>query len=244
MISLDGLGNFHDRSRPFINGKGSFPQVSKSIDRLLEQDIRPDISITISNRNLDGLPDTVKYLLERDIPFSLNFYRENEYLSPVTDLRFANQKIIEAMRKAFDVIEKHLPPRNLLGAIMDRARLDKPHDFTCGMGQNYMVIDQNGNITKCQMEIEKPVTSIHAYDPLALIQADQFGLQNPPVEDKEGCRDCLWRYWCAGGCPLLTYRTTGRFDDRSPNCEVYKALLPQALRLEGLRILKYGKSLT
>jgi len=27
---------------------------------------------------------------------------------------------------------------------------------------------------------------------------------------------------------------------RSPNCNIYKAIYPQALLLEGLRILKYG----
>jgi uncharacterized protein len=59
------------------------------------------------------------------------------------------------------------------------------------------------------------------------------------VEEKEGCRTCDWRYWCTGGCPLLTYRATGRSDIKSPNCNIYKALFPEALRLEALRLLKY-----
>ena len=54
-----------------------------------------------------------------------------------------------------------------------------------------------------------------------------------------GCRDCEWKYWCAGGCPLTTYRATGRYDVKSPNCNIYKAIYPQAMRLEGLRLLKY-----
>jgi len=45
--------------------------------------------------------------------------------------------------------------------------------------------------------------------------------------------------WCAGGCPLATYRATGRYDVKSPNCNIYRALFPEALRLEGLRLLKY-----
>ena len=42
---------------------------------------------------------------------------------------------------------------------------------------------------------------------------------------------------CGGA--LEAYRATGRYDVKSPNCNIYKALFPEALRLEGLRLLKY-----
>lgn len=239
MISLDGIGATHDSQRPFINGRGSFKQVERSLDKLIEQKFLPDISITISNRNLFTLPETVAYVLERELPFSLNFYRDNECSAQTVDLRFANQRMIEAMVETFTVIEKHLPRQSLLNAIVDRANLHHFHTHTCGVGQNYLVIDQDGNVAKCHMEIEKPVTSIQADDPLTLINQDERGIQNLHVEEKEGCRECEWRYWCAGGCPLLTYRATGRYDVKSPNCDIYKAIFPAVLRLEGLRILKY-----
>ena len=38
---------------------------------------------------------------------------------------------------------------------------------------------------------------------------------------------------------VQTYRATGRYDVKSPNCNIYQALYPQAMRLEGLRLLKY-----
>jgi uncharacterized protein len=65
-------------------------------------------------------------------------------------------------------------------------------------------------------------------------------VQNLLVEEKEGCRDCTWRYWCSGGCAVATFRATGRYDVKSPNCNIYKAIYPQALRLEGLRLLRYA----
>jgi uncharacterized protein len=64
-------------------------------------------------------------------------------------------------------------------------------------------------------------------------------MQAIDVDKKEGCRTCTWRYWCGGGCPLVTYRMTGRNDIRSPNCAIYKALFPDAVRLEALRLLTY-----
>ncbi len=239
MISLDGVGDQHNNQRPFINGRGSFNQVEKTLDRLAAHNFTPSISITVSNRNLLGLPEVVSYVLKRDLPFTLNFYRENECSVSFNDLAYDNEQIIVAMKKAFAVIEADLPPYSLLGTLVDRARLDTLHNKPCGVGDSYMVINQNGGIGKCHMEMESTITDITARDPLKLIREEQIGLQNPSVEEKEGCRKCEWRYWCAGGCPALTYRTTGRFDVKSPNCEIYKAIFPEVLRLEGLRILKY-----
>ncbi|HNF93684.1 MAG TPA: radical SAM protein, partial [Anaerolineales bacterium] len=52
-------------------------------------------------------------------------------------------------------------------------------------------------------------------------------------------KTCEWKHWCTGGCPLETHRVTGRYNVKSPNCNIYKALFPEALRLEGLRLWKY-----
>jgi uncharacterized protein len=241
MISLDGVGAAHDAQRKFPNGHGSFGAVARTLDRLQMQDMTPFISLTVSARNLDGLPEAVAYLLERDLPFGLYFYRDNECSGDRHDLRFEEGRLIQAMNSAFDVIETNLPQRSLLGCLMDRASFAAPHRRMCGVGQNYLVINQRGMVSKCQMEVECPVTSIAAEDPLGVLQADQTGLQNPPVDEKKDCRDCIWRYGCAGGCPLATYRATGRYDVKSPNCRIYKALYPHVLRLEGLRLLRWAR---
>jgi uncharacterized protein len=239
MISLDGLGNYHDNHRPYAGGRGSFNDVSNGVDVALANGLIPNISVTVSSRTVDGLPELMAWLLERELPFSLNFYRENELSASHMDMQLDEQKIINGMKAAFQVIENNLPRRGFLGGIVDRANLSASHTHTCGVGQNYLVFDQNGHVAKCQMHIRKPITNFHVADSLAVIRADQIGIQNISVEEKEGCKTCEWKYWCSGGCPLETHRATGRYDVKSPNCNIYKALFPEALRLEGLRLLKY-----
>ncbi len=239
MISLDGLGQYHDSHRPYAGGRGSFTDAADAVDLALSNDLSPTISVTVSSRTAAGLPEVMAWILSRDIPFSLNFYRENELSASHKDMQIDEEKIIQGMRAAFKVIEENLPRRPFLGGIVDRANLSSAHTHTCGVGQNYLVFDQNGQVAKCQMHIRKPVTDVHAADPLALIRADQIGIQNLPVLEKDGCKTCEWKHWCAGGCPLTTHRATGRYDVKSPNCKIYKALFPEALRLEGLRLLKY-----
>lgn len=239
MISMDGLGQYHDSHRPYAGGRGSFADVSEAVDLALANGLIPNISVTVSSRTAEGLADVMAWILERDLPFSLNFYRENELSASHEDMRLDEQKIISGMLAAFKVIEENLPRRPFLGGIIDRANLSVSHTHTCGVGQNYLVFDQNGQVAKCQMHIRKPITNVHVADPLAIIRADQIGIQNISVEEKEGCKTCEWKHWCAGGCPLATYRATGRYDIKSPNCNIYKALFPEALRLEGLRLIKY-----
>jgi hypothetical protein len=66
-----------------------------------------------------------------------------------------------------------------------------------------MLIDQRGGIAKCQMETERPVTTVQAADPLGLIRADTIGVRNLPVEERQGCRECEWR---PPGCHLPRHR--------------------------------------
>lgn len=240
MISLDGIGDTHDVQRPTVAGKPSFSHVERTIRQLIEQDHAPHLSITITNRNARGVADVIRFALERDLTFSLNLFRDNDCASGFVDLRYSEQGMISALLDGFGVIEEFLPRWSVLGAVLDRGQLIQPRQHACGVGQDYVVIDQNGRIAKCHMEMEKTLGDVFADDPLLLVQRDLKLVQNLPVEEKEGCRDCGWRYWCSGGCPVATFRATGRYDVKSPNCNIYRAIYPEALRLEGLRLLKYA----
>jgi uncharacterized protein len=240
MISLDGIGATHDQQRLYIDGlKGSFAMVDRTISRLLVNDVRPSINVTVSQRNIAKLPILLSYIFERDLHFTLSYYRENDCSASITDLQFSEKQMIDGMRVAFAYIEQHLPRRRIIDSLIDKGSMRMPHHYTCGMGRNYLVINQRGEIAKCQADITHTVTTIRANDPLQDIRGERTGMQAVDVDQKEGCRTCTWRYWCGGGCPLVTYRMTGRNDLRSPNCAIYQALFPEAVRLEALRLLMY-----
>ncbi len=238
-ISLDGLGSEHDAQRLFANGRGSFKLVAWGIERAITRGIQPHLTITVTGRSVDGIARPVAFAMDRDLPFNLNFYRDNDTSGDRAALQAEDRRLIAAMRAAFAVIEARLPRRSLIGALVDRANFGGSHTHTCGAGHSYMVIDHRGRLARCQMEIEKTVADVYAADPLLSLQSVSSGFQNISVDEKDGCRSCEWRYWCSGGCPLLTYRVTGRSDVKSPYCNVYQALYPEVLRLEGLRLLKW-----
>lgn len=240
MISLDGIGDQHDAQRPFVSGRPSFRSVERTIGELIAQGHPPHLSITITNRNISGIPAVVRFALERDLTFSLNLFRDNDCAAGFADLRYEEEAMISALLKTFEVIEASLPRWSVLGSILDRGQLLQPRQRSCGVGQDYVVIDQHGKVAKCHMEIERTIGDVFAHDPLQLVRRDTTTALNLTVDEKEGCRHCTWRYWCSGGCSVATFRATGRYDVKSPNCNIYKAIYPRALRLEGLRLLKYA----
>jgi uncharacterized protein len=241
MISLDGVGRDHDSQRPTVGGKPSFHFVERTISRLLAQGHPPHLSITITSRNAAGTADAVRFALDRGLTFSLNFFRDNDCVSAVRDdLQYTDRQMIDGLLAAFTVIEENMPPWSVLGSVLDRGQLLEPRQQPCGVGRDYVVIDQAGKVAKCHMEIERTLGDVFHDDPLQLVRDDTRTTLNLLVDEKEGCRECSWRYWCSGGCPVATFRATGRYDIKSPNCAIYKAIYPAALRLEGLRILKYA----
>lgn len=239
MVSLDGVGPYQDAQRPLNEQReSSYERVADALDRLLDRGISPHISVTITGQSSEGLPNLVEFLLDQKQQFSFNFYREPDGFPLSGPLSFTSEQIVNGLFEAFRVIERKLPRHSLLSNLTDRADLGIRHLHACGVGQNYLVIDSDGAISKCQMDMARPVTTIDADDPLAFVRADTEGIQNLAVDEKE-CRECLWRYRCAGGCPRLTYQRTGRYDAKSPLCDVYRAILPEVVRLEALRMIRY-----
>jgi uncharacterized protein len=237
MISVDGIGADHDQQRPLRGGAdGAFAALEANlIGRLLPRNLRPMVSITITGRNAASANEVVRWAIGYGLPFSLNFYRENDQSVGFKDLRYEEQQIIVGMLAAYAVVEELLPITPFLNGLLDRVQAEA-HDHTCGVGLSYVVITHEGKVAQCQMDLvhAQPFGSTDNLIPLV-----SGGLiHNTSVTEKQGCRECEWRYRCAGGCPLVTLRATGRTDIKSPNCAIYTALMPAALRLEGLRLLK------
>ena len=225
MISVDGLGKIHDKQRPAKNGQSSFSLIEHNLTHyLLPLDIKPTISVTLTQQNAETLAETVEWIVTQDLPLSLNFYRQNAQACDET-LKLEETQIIENIRAAYEVIEHHLPyySHSLANNLLDRVYAHA-HTHTCGVNQNYLVVTHTGEFRQCHMQLNQQT-------PVQLIQ-------NLSVNEKTDCRGCAFRYYCTGGCPLETFHHTGHWDVKSPHCTIYKTLYPALLRLEGLRLLK------
>lgn len=238
-VSLDGLEKYHDAQRVFPSGEGSFEFVEKGIKNLQKAKVPFNVSVTITSKNVENIPELTKYLLKNKVPFAFNFYRENPYVKE--KLEGNDKKLVKYLKKAYKIIYKNPPRYSLVNGLLDRVFFTRPHLYTCGMGNSYIVVRQDGKMVSCQMTMEKPIGSIEDRDLIETMRDSNFvrpkGLT---VEGKTPCKTCQWKYICCGGCPLLTFEQKNKHNISSPYCAVYKALIPEALKIEAKRLIKYG----
>lgn len=241
MISVDGV-EAHNRQRPFTNGQGSFAQTDRAIGLALTRGLHPHLSLTITRYNVETLDQAIAYALDRGLTISLNPYRDNPR-SQALDLAPSHNALITGVRRAIQVIESRLPQERMIDILFDLVSFRQPHDRSCGVGSNYVVVRPDGKVAACQMQLEQAFGSIFTDDPLDLILNSHNLSWSQSLEARVGCQDCLWRYACAGGCNLQTYQMTGCVDSPSPYCNVYKALYPDLICLEARRMVRWEQPL-
>ena len=234
-ISLDGLGEYN-RERRTIENNSSTESVIEAIDLAISHEVYPHISIVVGEKNIKGLPSFVKWLLEKNLKFNFTLVRKNDCSPEVAS--FEEEQIIEGLLETFEVIKNNLPNYSIVGSISDKMNVMFAHNNTCGAGDNYLVFDTEGNISKCQMQMNKTVSNYKSTDPIADIRQDTKFVSSFDIDDIDECKTCDIRYFCTGGCPMETYNKTGHYNVKSPNCNIYKTIYPELLKLEGLRLLK------
>lgn len=237
-LSLDGTAESHNRLRYYVNGLGTFNRIEKTLDIFGEYGIFPYILTTISALNLYDIPNLTDYLLEKEFSFRYSLYRELGVSEK--SLKNYNDDVVKILHQCYDIFEENLPERDFFSVhqLCD-IKLTKSRKRACGIGTKGINIDHKGRIAICQAVFDNPVGNIIENDALTVIRnQNQFKANYYSINNYEYCGDCHWQYLCNGGCPVLTKLQYGRFDTRSPYCEVFKECIPRLIRIAGLQIFK------
>lgn len=229
-VSMDLCPHAHDDQRARGNADGAYEQVRANVERAVQHGIRPHLSITITGQDGETSADAVCLALALGLPFNLNLVRPPDV--SLSDAHIAG--VIRSVQLAFAEIGANPPSRSLL-SVLDRAHLGQPRRHACGAGRSYLVVDHHGRVSPCQMRMNCPVGDVRTPDPLAAVRA---AFPNPPVDERDACAECQWRYVCGGGCPLLASKSGGGQAGASPYCAAYRVLYPELIRLEGTRLLR------
>lgn len=211
---------------------GTWNIISDNIDKLLLQDTKPYILCTVTQKNYAYLSDLVKFCVSKKIGFRF---------SPVRDKSSAlinglEEKMLAELVTIYEWIGENMPCTMPIERFARFAEwnLSVKKQSVCGTCKSTMSIDQEGNVSSCQMRIDKPFGNINLnkLDEIFLkISQNQYNefLTNP--EKKSGdCSICYWKFTCAGGCPEHTRNSKGTTNSPSPWCNLYQHLLPYYIR--------------
>lgn len=205
-ISLDGIGEVHDRQRPFKGGRGSYAAILEAAEPLLARQRRMQVSarVTVTPQNLDLLP-----ALDELIRLGFHSVGFSPMLASPTgagelaaeDLELMLERMMECGR-AFEravVAGRRYPFANLTNALRELDR-GTHRPYPCGAGAGYLGVSAEGALAACHRFVGDEAGAMGSLEAGVDRARQAAWLEERHVHRQEPCRSCWARYLCGGGC--------------------------------------------
>lgn len=213
-ISFDGPREYHDRQRPFRNGKGSYDVVRRNLDKL-----RAAIPIVFVNgvmhddadpfRMEEGMEEAGlwNYSLNRASPVVLSAdhrvgdasqtSKEAKEAALQRMLAFHQRRIdlfFEAIRGRTITVERRPMLLGLMKIIANREK----RFYGCGVGKEMAAISVGGGVFPCHRFVGQDEVAQGSVTEKRFSGPNSF--HRAPVDHLPTCSQCWARYVCGGGC--------------------------------------------
>ena len=249
-ITIDGPPEIHNKRRCYHSGKGSFNEISESIDKLLVNEINTNVRINIDNTNIYYLPQLYEYIIKKNWfqykhfsirPSIVTDHNSIEY----NDVIIPEEKLLEKLvdiYNTYPVLEELFgfflfkPLRHIV-QIMDGAPNVSPKFFNCESNLLELnIFCPDGYIYVCPESIGNPYFSIGKFSPSLVFDKKKKNMwTQKTILNIEKCKNCKFSPICGGGC---TYSSFLVHDGCIPVCERYQEILDTFFKLRGEKILK------
>jgi uncharacterized protein len=205
-VSVDGIGETHDRLRPARNGRGSFDELMARVAPLLTLQKRMQVSarVTVTPHNL-SLRETLEALIAlgfHSVGFSpmLRAPGGNDELT-LADLETMLDRMIECAGVCETAIAegRRYPFANLVNALREIHR-GTHRPYPCGAGASYLGVSADGDLGACHRFVGDSDGAMGSIDAGIDRAAQETWLRDRHVHRQEPCRSCWARYMCGGGC--------------------------------------------
>ncbi|MBN1699889.1 MAG: radical SAM protein [Spirochaetales bacterium] len=210
-VTLDGMSEYHDKKRPFKNGKGSFSCIIANLLNAAGK-IKINLSGNFDDENVKSFPALLDFLKECGLADKIQCV-EFKPISPVP----ADRQKKEKGHEIACVYAEGKTARRMIS--LRRQILKKGFQSRKGVGINacgmmlndgMFVIDPAGKLFRCPAfagHDEFMVGSIYAEEIATLIPRDLW----------KRCVDCVYLPLCGNGCPFSSYVLYG--DPERLNCQ-------------------------
>lgn len=230
MISMDGGEELQNKHRCYCNGKGSFDDIKKNIERFKEarggyltaratvcrtdirfKKIRDDLLALGFTNAVTSIVDT-----SEDSPLFIGGEYTNNVLSQYEIL---SEDYIESMKSS-----ERKPLNNLFSEASDRLYHKKLKMRSCNAGYGGIAIGTDGNIYPCHRFMGMPEYIIGTLNE-GIDEITRAEYRQATIYKKAECKDCWARYLCSGGCAHTSAVHGGDvFHAPTCYCDIYKGL--------------------
>ncbi len=217
MITLDGIGESHDRRRKLSGGQSTYGRIIENLKAIRDVDglFVIDIRINFDEQNLVNVPELLNelsLLFKGDRRFQLLIRPvgcwggPQDDRIPVCDRTSADYHLWELTNQG---IELGIPLSETIGDSL------LPSGSVCYAAKsNSMVVSSNGNLHKCSIALDEDtnrVGKIHSNGNMDL-DMEKISMWTDSGEETDTvCQSCYYRPSCQGNhCPLYRMRTGKR----------------------------------
>lgn len=235
-ITLDGPRDTHDRSRPFVNGKGSFDTIVGNIREICDI-IGVQVGGNFTRENYREFPRLLDYLTQAGItPEKLRAVQFNQVTGRVGALGIPDYTSACNCSDEEWLYEATLYLRD---EVLRRGyHTPKPGPAGCMVEfQHDLVVNIDGAIYKCPAFVGRDGFAV---GDLRRGIASAGEAYNMDVWKKPECLECAYLPLCFGGCRFLKFLRSGNIDD----VDCWKSFLDATLEgciLQDLRYRQHGK---
>lgn len=253
-VSLDShIPQINNQMRKNISDGGNFDKAVRAIEWFDGYE-GLNIITTVTNKNVEYLPEFVKFLHGKKIPaVLLNPVRTTR--KGILNLRPENDILTGYFIKAIDTVIELSKTTNhritianfanlILGIIAPQARRLMCDISPCGGGRVFFAITSDGDIIPCG-EFIKVKNKFCAGN---IFKSSIEEVFNSPafksvmariVEEIDECKECIFMHICGAPCPAESYSLTKNMYLKSPYCEFYKEVITYAFKLIAEDKIKY-----
>jgi radical SAM protein with 4Fe4S-binding SPASM domain len=225
-VSLDGSqAAVNDYNR----GNGSYDRAMKGIDLLTKYAVEFRFAYCIMKHNAGDVADMIR--LGRHLGAKEIAFRKIKLLGRALDLKAEVYPSPEQMAKAYTTLYRaayQLGPQDLkinakYNDVVFKGRGHLCDRLPCGAGTNIVHITYRGDIVPCSLFTEdKFIQGNVRQDRISDIWKTSSLLaffRDTRVDDIPGCRECIFKYLCGGGCRAEAYFLHGDLMKQCCDCE-------------------------
>jgi len=233
--SLDGWREIHDANRIYKNGKGSFDDVIRFIEKRRQRGKDVGVISVITNLSVDKPEELYYWFKQQGINYQISFLsRSGRAKDTYSELGVFPEEFAEFVCRTFDVYFPETRNDITISTIdrhMDALLRSEDvgvctHSKTCQ--DVYVSIESNGDVYPCPRfsgNREFRMGNINYQHMIELMNSPiKMLLHERKAEEIEDCKECEYIKLCNAGCMHSAYVYTGDFRNKDWLCKAYKVV--------------------
>jgi len=239
-VTLDGVGEVHDKRRFLHNGGPTFDTVAGGINAALQNRLPVNLRVVVDKENIGDLKNLARFASQKGWTgnplFKTQLGRNYELHTCQLDSHrlFSRlelyRDVYELVKQYPEFLEFHRPAFSVSRFLFENGELPDPLFDSCPGTKTEWAFDYTGRIFACTATVGKEGEVLGTFFPESSLNEDVVGKwEDRDVTAIPACKECRLQLACGGGCASVAKNKTG--DVNTPDCRPVKELLEMGLSL-------------